>query len=140
MKKQAGARGFTLLEVLVALVVMATAVTIALQLFSVNLRTVSRSGDWTAATIRADARLRDLLAEMALIETAWSETTGDGYRFDVSVVEVLKERTDNLPVKLMEISLTIHWWEGPKEKSLRVKTVKMLDKIPPAEKNLKASG
>ena len=133
-------KGFTLLEVLVALVVMAMAVTVVLQLFSANLRTIYRSGDWTAATIRADARLREILAGTAFIETAWSETTEDGYRLDVSVLEVLKERTDNLPVKMMEISLTIHWWDGRKEKNLRVKTMKMIDRIAPTEKALATSG
>ena len=41
---------------------------------------------------------------------------------DIAVSEVMKPRTDNLPVKLMEVELTIRWIEGMKEKSLRLKT------------------
>jgi type II secretion system protein I len=130
-----GTDGFTLLEILVALAVMAIAVTIILQLFSVNLRAVSAAGDMTEATIRAESRMRELLLEPVLMEKSWSETTDDGYRLDVSMTEVLKDRTDNLPIKLMEVILTIHWIEGRKEKSFSLKSQKTVDKIVQDVKN-----
>ncbi len=132
---QAGAEGFTLLEILVALAIMAIAVTLVLQLFSVNLRAVSKAGDMTSAAIRGEARIREILAEPLPTETSWSEASEDGYRMDVSITEVLKERTDNLPVKMMEAILTIHWVEGQKEKSLTLKSQKIADKIAPGVKN-----
>ena len=124
--------GFTLLEILVSLAVMAIAVTLVLQLFSTNLRAVARSGDMTSAAVRGDCRIREILAEPSLAETTRSEVTEDGYRMDIAVSEVMKERTDNLPVKLMEVALTIRWMEGIREKSLHLKTMKMVDKtVPP---------
>ncbi|MCK9196928.1 MAG: prepilin-type N-terminal cleavage/methylation domain-containing protein [Syntrophales bacterium] len=137
---RAGAEGFTLLEILVALAIMAIAVTLVLQLFSVNLRAVSIAGDMTSAAIRGEARIREILAEPSLTETSWSETSEDGYRMDVSISEVLKERTDNLPVRLMEVILTIHWMEGRREKSLGLKSQKITDKMAPALKNSAAQG
>jgi len=137
---QAGTRGFTLLEILVALTIMAIAVTLVLQLFSVNLRAVSRSGDLTSAAITGEARIREILAEPSLTETSWSETTESGYRIDVSESEVLKERTDNLPVKMMEVILTIHWVEGQREKSLTLKSQKVIDKMAPAIKKSAVQG
>ena len=65
----------------------------------------------------------------------WSEETEDGYRMDIAVSEVMKPRTDSLPVKLMEVELTIRWSEGLKEKSLRLKTMKMIDKAAPSGKS-----
>jgi hypothetical protein len=50
---------------------------------------------------------------------------------DVSVTEVLKERTNALPVQLWEISLTIHWLEGRKEKKYTLRTMKMVDRSGP---------
>jgi type II secretion system protein I len=131
---RAGMGGFTLLEILVALAIMAIAVTLVLQLFSVNLRAVSIAGDMTSAAIRGEARIREILAEPSLAETSWREASEDGYRIDVSISEVLKERTDNLPVKLMEVVLTIHWMEGRKEKSVSLKSQKMADKMAPPVK------
>jgi prepilin-type N-terminal cleavage/methylation domain-containing protein len=129
---RAGIRGFTLLEILVAISIMAIAVTLVLQLFSVNLRAVSFAGVMSSAAIRGEDRLRDILAAPSLTESSWVEVSEDGHRLDVSIVEVLKERTDNLPVKLMEVSLTIHWMEGQKERILILKSQKIADKIMPA--------
>jgi len=126
---RAEADGFTLLEILVAMAVMAIAVTLIVQLFSVNLRAVAAARDMTMVAVRAESRMRDILVEPVLKEKSWSEETEDGYRVDTSIAEVQKERTDNLPVKLMEVILTIHWMEGLKEKSLVLKSQKLVDKI-----------
>jgi prepilin-type N-terminal cleavage/methylation domain-containing protein len=128
--KKPETEGFTLLEVLVSLAVMAIAMTLVVQLFSANLRAVVRSGDMTSAIIKGEYRLREILAEPFLTEKAWNEVTDDGYHIDVAVSEAMRERTDNLPVKLMEIALTVHWIDGFREKSLRLKTMKVVDKAP----------
>jgi general secretion pathway protein I len=120
--------GFTLLEVLVALAIMAIATTLVMQLFSADLRAIARSRDVTSAAVRGDTRIREIIAEPSLEETTWSEETEDGYRMDIAVSELLKPRTDNLPVKLMEVELTVRWREGMKEKSLRLMTQKMIVK------------
>ena len=131
MRKQPEAEGFTLLEVLVSLAVMAIAMTLVMQLFSANLRAVVRSGDMTSAIIKGEYRLREILAEPFLAEKAWNEVTDDGYRIDVAVSEAMREKTDKLPVNLMEIVLTVHWIDGLREKSLRLKTMKVVDKKVP---------
>lgn len=124
--------GFTLLEVLVALSIISVAIVLILQLYSSNLRAVSISGDISTVAARGDSRMREILAESSLKETSWRETTEDGYDMEVSIAEVLKERTDNLPVKMMEVSLTLRWHEGSKERSLYLKAQKMIDKITPS--------
>jgi prepilin-type N-terminal cleavage/methylation domain-containing protein len=121
--------GFTLLEVLVALAVMAIAGTLILQLFAANLRSISVSADVTAASARADARLRELLADVRPAERTWTETTDDGYRMDVSMAETLAERTEGLPVRMMEVSLTIRWTAGGRERSLELKSMKLVDRM-----------
>ena len=131
MRKRPEAEGFTLLEVLVSLAVMAIATTLVMQLFSANLRAVVRSGDMTSAIIKGEYRLREILAEPFLTEKAWNEVTDDGYRIDVAVSEAMREKTDKLPVNLMEIVLTVHWIDGLREKSLRLKTMKVVDKKAP---------
>ncbi len=125
--------GFTLLEILVALSIISVAIVLILQLYSSNLRAVSISGDTSTAAARGDSRMREILSETSLTETSWREITEDGYGMEVSIAEVLKERTDNLPVKMMEVSLTLRWREGTKEMSLYLKTQKMVDKITPPE-------
>ena len=130
--KGTGRKGFTLLEVLVALAVMAIAITVVLQLLSADLRSIVRSGDLTSATIKGESRIREILADSSLTEKAWSEITEDGYRMDVAISEVIRERTDNLPVRLMQVALTVRWMEGIREKSLSLKTIRVVEKTAPA--------
>jgi prepilin-type N-terminal cleavage/methylation domain-containing protein len=52
--------GFTLLEVLVALVVLSTTVVAALQLFGGGLRLARTAGDHSEAALLASAKLSDL--------------------------------------------------------------------------------
>ena len=128
-----GDSGFTLLEVLVALAILSIALSLIIQLYSANLQSVSTSGNMSSAVVWSDAKIREILADPSLTEKAWREITDDGYRIEVSIVEVLKERTDNLPVKMMEVTLVVRWNEGRKERNIQLKTVKMIDKIKPAE-------
>ena len=120
--------GFTLLEVLVAIAILGIAITVVLQLFSANLRAISVSGDYVSAAIKAEAKMREILSDDKLSEKSSSETTDDGYRIDVSVTDALKERTDNLQVRILEIDLTVHWTRGTKGRSLSLRTMKLVNK------------
>ena len=120
--------GFTLLEILVALALVGIAITVILQLFSANLRALSVSGDYVSAAIRTEAKMREILEDTDLTEKSWSVVTDDGYRFDASVTETLKERTENLQVRLLEITLTMQWLEGSKMKYLTLKTLRVVNK------------
>jgi prepilin-type N-terminal cleavage/methylation domain-containing protein len=126
MKRSAG---FTLLEVIVAIAILGIAITVVLQLFSANLRAISVSGDYVAAATRAEGKMREILSDDRLSEKSFSEATQEGYRIDVSITDVIKERTEKLQVKLLEVDLTIHWIQGTKQKSMSLRTLKMVEKI-----------
>lgn len=124
----ANARGFTLLEVLVALVLLSVALVAILQLFSANLRGIATSEDIAKAVMRAEATMRDVLDDDDIAEKSSSETTPDGYRVDVAITNAEEKRTENLPLKLLQISLTVHWKDGVKERALTLKTMKAVTK------------
>jgi prepilin-type N-terminal cleavage/methylation domain-containing protein len=126
MKRSAG---FTLLEVIVAIAILGIAISVVLQLFSANLRAISVSGDYVTAATRAEAKMREILSDDRLSEKSFSEATQEGYRIDVSIIDVMKERTENLQVKLLEVDLTIHWIQGTKQKSMSLRTLKVVEKI-----------
>ncbi|MGO9614126.1 MAG: prepilin-type N-terminal cleavage/methylation domain-containing protein [Dissulfurispiraceae bacterium] len=116
--------GFTLLEVLVATAILGIAISIVLQLFSSDLRAISSSGNYVSAITKTEAKMRELLDDDRLSERSWSEMTNDGYRADISIVEVMKDRTQNLQMSLFEITLTMHWTQGGKARSLTLTTMK----------------
>ena len=123
-----GIRGFTLLEVLVAIALLGIAITVVLQLFSANLRAIAASEDYVSAIIKAEAKMRDVLDDQDISEKSWSETTDDGYRIDVSIYDAVKDRTENLQVRLLEINLIIRWIKDTKERSLTLKSMKVIEK------------
>ncbi len=120
--------GFTLLEVLVATAILGIAVAVVLQLFSANLRALAASEDYVSAAKRAEAKMHEIMESQSLTETSLSETTPEGYRIDVTVTNALPERTENLPVTLLEVSMTVSWRKGSKERSLNVKSLKVVRK------------
>lgn len=121
-------KGFTLLEILVALAILGIAIAVVVQLFSANLRAISASEDYLSAAAKADSKMRELLEDEKLAEKTWSETTEDGYSVDVTISRALKERTDNLQMDLLEVSLVLRWTKGPKERSVNLKSLKVVNK------------
>ena len=121
-------RGFTLIEVLVATSIMGIAIAVILQLFSANLRNISDSSDYVAAATRAEVKMMEVLDNHSLLEKSYSEITNDGYRMDIAITETLKERTENLQVRLFEIALTVRWTKGTKEKSMTLRSIKVVRK------------
>ncbi|OPY70889.1 MAG: hypothetical protein A4E57_00204 [Syntrophorhabdaceae bacterium PtaU1.Bin034] len=120
--------GFTLLEVLVALSLLSIAVTVIFQLFSANMRAVSLSEDYLAALIKAESRMLEVVDRDGLAEGSWSETTDKGYRVDITVSDTLTQRTEVVPVKLLDVVLTVRWKSGTKEKAITLRTMKMVSR------------
>jgi len=120
--------GFTLLEVLVALAVLSIALVAVFELFSANLKGIAASDDYVSAVLRAESKMREILDDDKLTEKSWGEATDDGYRMDATVADAATDRTENLQVKLLEITLTVHWTRGTKERSLTLKTMKLVEK------------
>lgn len=120
--------GFTLLEVLVALAILATAVTIIFQLFSAGLRNIAVSEDYVYGVVKAETKMREILSEEELTEDGWTESEEDGYTYSVTIKKTLDLKTDSLPVQVMQIDLAVTWKKGLKERTIRLKTLKMVSK------------
>lgn len=121
-------KGFTLLEVLVAVSVLGIAIVAVLQLFSSNLRSIATSEDYAYAAIKAESKLRDIITEKELREKTMDEITDDGYRLSVSISEDKKDRTDKLNIRLMKVNVTVQWTKDRKDKSMTVGTLKVVPK------------
>jgi type II secretion system protein I len=120
--------GFTLLEILVALAIFGVAIVTVLQLFSADIRAIAASEDYVSAVMRAEAKMREVLDDDKLEEGIRSEAMENGCVADVTVSEIMKEKTESLPVRLLEITLVFHWTKGTTTKSLTQKTIKVVTK------------
>ncbi len=122
------ADGFTLLEILVAIALLAIALTLVFQLFSGSLNNISASEDYLKAAWEGEVSLRRVLNDDNLQAGTFTEVTANGYRIETTVSEVMKEKTDSLPYRAMEIDLAVKWRKGSKEKVTHLKTVKLVNK------------
>ncbi len=114
---------------MVALTVMGFAVVYLVQLFSSNLRMIGTSQDYMAALTQAEAVMREIVESDKIEEKSWKEETDQGFQVEVSVSEALKERTENLPIKLLQIEMIFSWEKALRKKSLTLKTLKVVNKI-----------
>ena len=104
-------RGFTLIEVLVAFVILAFSLGALFSVFSDSLRSVRRSGEYAQATAIAQAHLARIEAAGptgADIEEGEDEA---GYRWRVEIVEAreLAVETGKTGVVPVEVSVTVSW-------------------------------
>ena len=117
--------GFTLLEVLVAFVILALTLSVIMRIFSGGLRNVSVADDYSHALLLAQSRL----AEMS-VQPLEGEASGEfdkKFRWRSAIhpwtdaAAVPTSRTQPLPVSLMEIEVKVAWGEeggGSREISL----------------------
>jgi general secretion pathway protein I len=121
-------KGFTLLEIMVALSLIGIVLVVVLQLFSANLRSLSSSESYVNAAAHAEAIIRNILEDEEFPNTTLSGTTEDGYRYEATIAKGYEERVQALNVDLYQVKVIIHWSEGLRERSLSLQTLKLTEK------------
>jgi len=121
-------RGFTLLEIMVSLVLICLVVVSVIQLSSANLRNLSTSDDRIETLRRASEKMRQVLDGDLSEDKTWNDADDDGYSYDITVAETLKERTDALAVKFLEITVSAHYTKDNRSKRMILQTAKLVSK------------
>ena len=118
-------RGFTVLEILVSLVIISIAVVSIIQLTSMNLRNLTKSGDQVNALLIANSKMRNILEMDKMDDKSWRETDEQGNTYEISISEIRNKRTETLPVKLEEITLTLNYLIAQKERKVTLRAEKV---------------
>ena len=109
-------QGFTLLEVLVALVVLSTTVVAALQLFGGGLRLARTAGDHADAALLASAKLAEL--EPGSLKEGAEEGTEGPYRWTrrvtlaPSLLPVAPDSPEAVIIRLARVNVEVRWGQG----------------------------
>lgn len=130
MPKHFTQRGFSLIEVLVAFVLLSFSLAVILQIFSGSLRNVAAARNYTNAMVLADAKLSSLGSELP-IETG--EVTGeDGdfvwrlsitpYVYPDESPEQDSQQTDQ---QLFEVSISVSWQQGARQPQVDMHTLRI---------------
>ncbi len=120
--------GFTLLEIMMALVIISIGIVAVVSLSRTNLKGLDRANDQLEASMRAQAKMQEVQSLPSWKTKAWSTTDDAGYTYDVTIEETMKERTDSLAVIMNEITVTTTWMRGHNRKRIILKTAKLSSK------------
>lgn len=127
--------GFTLLEVLIAVAILGTAIVVLLLQFSVALRAGSITQNVTVATLHAKEKIEELKMERELSESSQSGTFGDGYEWETQVIPYRHETIpedeqiyEGLKVETYQLSSLVKWKDGERTKQVLLTTLKTVRK------------
>jgi len=111
-----GREGFTLLEVIVALAILAAGLLGLLELLSGSLRLSGTARDTTAASVYASQRLEEALLAPRPVEGVETGLFGERYRWTTETSFLPEEET--LPFRPMRIQVTVAWEDGARERAV----------------------
>ena len=122
--------GFTLIEILVAISILAISLVVILQLFSGGLKSSRLSGEYTRGIFHAREKMGEVLLSK---EVSAGETEGefsDSFRWkcQIELIEGVEEDEEKLPFNMFNIKVDIIWDVGGKEKRFQVSTMKVIEK------------
>jgi general secretion pathway protein I len=118
-------RGFTLLEVLAALMILALAFGALLRLVSSGLGGLRAAEDYAGASLLAESWLDGLGIERPLREGAATGAFDDRFRWWADIRRVPLPAADGWPVQAFEVDLTVTWDEGARERSIALSTLRL---------------
>lgn len=122
-------RGYTLIEVLVAFVILALALTVLLRIFSGGLRNVSVSSDYAQATLIAESQLAAAGSAGTLTAGVTHGEADKIFRWTRTVSEYFPfpEYTTSIrAVPAYFVSVTVEWPHGNGKRSIDLATVRLL--------------
>jgi type II secretion system protein I len=128
-------QGFTLLEVLIAVAILGTAIVVLLLQFSVALRAGSITQNVTVAVLHAREKIEELKMERELSESSQSGSFSDGYEWETQVIpyrhETIPEDEQiyaDLKVETYQLSSVVKWKDGERIKQVLLTTLKTVRK------------
>lgn len=121
-------KGFSLIEVLVAFVVMGLVVGTLLQLFGSSMRSVALSDEYSFAVQVAESRLAAIGSEIKVEDGNTSgEEKGSGYRWTVSMSPIeLSDKLEKLPLplQLYRVEVAVTWQSGDKNREFHLSSLR----------------
>jgi general secretion pathway protein I len=124
-------RGFTLIEVVVAMAILSVGIAVIIELFSGSLRLVKTSGEYTQAVNYARVKIEEMTVKPTVNEGIEEGEFDGAYRWQVDVkrVDILPARIEidyKPPVELFLVKVHVLWKSGAKERSTVLETYKTI--------------
>ena len=121
-------RGFTLIETLVAISLLAISLVIILQLFSGGLKSSRLSDEYTRGIFHAREKMDEILLAGELTEGIINGEFGDGFKWKAEALRFsIEEAKDvKLPFRAFNIKVDVMWDAGGQEKRFTISAMKLV--------------
>lgn len=127
--------GFTLIETLVAMMLLAISLVVILQLFSGGLKSGKVAEDYTRAVFYAREKMEEHLLSEDFQEGVFEGSIDDNYRWRVDITfsgagdeDEDVEEDEISPVDLFVVEASIFWSVGERERAFQISTLKIAEK------------
>ena len=120
--------GFTLIEVLVALAILALSLAAVYETLSGGLRNEAVSRRALAATSLAEGRLAEVGAERPAQTGHWAGKTPEGFRWTVDIRPPGADPATPMnlqPPRLLEVEVRVHWNQGARVRTVRLSSLRI---------------
>jgi general secretion pathway protein I len=125
-------RGFTLIEVVVALSILGIGLTVIIELFSGGLRLGRTSEEYTRAVSFARMKMEEISSQPTIEEGTEEGEFDEKYRWqmtakkvDILPAEVKKGSDYKPPVDLFQVKIDVLWKLGSHERSTSIESYKI---------------
>jgi len=128
MRTERQVKGYTLIEVLVAMMILALALTVLMRIFSGGLRNIAVSADYGHALLLAEAQLAAAGSSEALAPGETYGNDDDEFRWTRTVeAYVPNEFTEGekLPVAAYRVTVVVEWPNSGRTRRLNLSTIKL---------------
>lgn len=118
--------GFTLIEVLVAFVILALALGALLPSFATGLRGIDVADHYTTAALLAESRLAEVGVAIPLQEGTTGGDLEGGFTWHLEIAARADlDPGDRLPVRAYGVVVTVAWVAGNEERSITLETLRL---------------
>ncbi len=125
------ARGFTLLELLVAFVILSVAVATLLHAFGQSLRNTALAEDYTLATLHAQSLLAQVGVEPPLTEGVYEGAFDPQFAWQVTIERYVDPEapadieTLGFAVNLYQVEVRVSWADGSQIRQIELQTLRL---------------
>jgi general secretion pathway protein I len=126
-------KGFTLIEVVVALAILSIGLTVIIELFSGGLRLARTSEEYTKAMNFARVKMEEITSQQKIEEgTDEGKCDDEAFRWQVTInkkadiLPIQKDSEFKPPVELFRVKVDILWKSGAKERSASIESYKAI--------------
>lgn len=130
--------GFSLLELLVAVMILAGSLVVILQLFSGGLKAVTLSENYRRALFHARSRMEEIRVQNRLEPVSLESDIGGVFSVETVIERIAPDKKEGRvremdPLALFDITVRVHWKEGLGKKNVEISTITMARSVKPVE-------